>query len=179
MTTPTPKSRTNQPREERLLAEYLARFYPKAKVQMHVRLGNAPLLHNNVPLEPAERKLLKNFSRHADALIVEPDRVTLVEAKVIPSPGSISEIEFYGELFGSDDDYKAYASLPLRLLLVWGFDDPVLRRMALKRGIAVELYSPDWLGEALRAKFPHHLRATRPSRQPDNMVEQADSNPTS
>jgi hypothetical protein len=153
-------------REERLLAEFVARHFPKDRLLTRVRLHTPSLSAEGVPLTPQEAKLLKNFSRWADALIVRPTDLILIEAEVLPSPGIVSTLQLYARLFKGDTEFADLHHLPLRLMLVWGFGDPVLGQLARDQGIEVRVFSPPWLAEALRARFPGLPSVRTPTRTP-------------
>jgi hypothetical protein len=141
-------------REQRLLAEFLAERYAHADVRQVIRLGTPALVASGVELEPGEAKLLRNFCRWADALIVEPSRVTIVEAEVLPSPGVISQLQLYKKLFLRDATYADLQDRELRLMVVWGIKDPAMIEVARESGVQVELFPRAWLAESLRARFP-------------------------
>lgn len=153
-----------QEREERLLAEFLAEFFPTAQVRTRVRLGNVAITPPAAGLEEAERRLLKNMARWVDALVIRPTDVILVEAEILPSPGGPSTLAFYERAMRNDPDFAELLSLPLRKMLVWAFDDPTLRRVAEEFGVEVRVFSPPWIREALLARFPDMNRPRRPSR---------------
>lgn len=153
-------------REERLLGEFLARFFPRDRIIRHVRLGQTPFQHSGVELTPSDRALLRGVGRWADALIIRPTDLILVEAEILPSPGSVSELQLYGRLLRRDDHFEAFSNMPLRMMLVWAFDEPVLAQLARDAGIEVRVFSPQWVAEALRARFPSSPRARRPTPTP-------------
>jgi len=144
-------------REERLLAEYLARHHQSSEIRTRVRLGPTPLSHSGVKLEEAEEKLLRNFARWADALVIRNDSVTIIEAEVLPSPGVVSQLELYRALFKNDPTFSELQGRPVHLLAVWGVDDPALRAIAENHAVRVVIFTPTWLGEALRARFKGSL----------------------
>lgn len=155
----------NEPREERLLGEFLAQFHPTDRIITRVRLGSPPIGPTPVPLEPQEVKLLKAFSRWADALVIREAEVILIEAEILPSPGIISTLELYARLFRADPEYASLRSHTLRLMLLWAFRDPVLEQIAREAGIEVRIFDPPWVGEALAARFSSTARRkTRPVR---------------
>ena len=157
---------TWEPREQRLLAEFLARHFPHDRRVLNVRLGPSPFRHSGVPLDAGDRALLRGIGRWADALIMRPTDLILVEAEVLPSPGIISTLQLYGRLLRLTEDFQASSNLPLRLMLVWGFEDPVLGQLARDQGIEVRLFSPPWIVESLRERYRSAGRKTRPTPTP-------------
>ena len=161
-----PEPRKTEQREARLLAEWLALRFPKDTVRTQVRLGSPPILPHGVELEPGDRQLLKQFSRWADALIITPQGVMIVEASVFPEPGIVSQLLLYRALYLEDKDFDNLRHLPVAMLAVWGFEDQVLRRIAAEHSVMVEIYAPQWLAGALQARFPRSPRKTVPVRTP-------------
>ncbi|MGH7479730.1 MAG: hypothetical protein ACREJ8_09130 [Candidatus Methylomirabilales bacterium] len=160
-------ARSNQQREARLLSEFLVTFFPNERIINRVRLGTPPMLPGNVKLDQAEKNLLKRFSRWADALVVRKQDLILIEAEILPTPGIISTLELYARLLQSDEDFKDILHLPLRKMLVWAFEDPVLARIAREAGLEVRIFSPPWVAEELRRRNIDRLRMARPTKTPE------------
>ena len=158
---------TYELREDRLLSEFLARFFPTDRVITRVRLGSPPIPPGVLDLSAQELKLLKRFSRWADALIIRPTELILVEAEVLPSPGIVSTLQLYGRLLRQDTDFNEWSNLPLRLMLVWAFEDPVLARLAREQNIEVRIFQPAWVPAALRARYRLSPDKTRPTFTPE------------
>lgn len=152
--------------ESRLLSEFLAATFPKDRIVLRVRLHTPSLDSRGVPLSPQEAKLLKNFSRWADALVIRPTDLILIEAEVLPSPGVISTLQLYKRLLQADTEYADVLHLPIRLMVVWGFGDPVLAQLARDQGLEVRLFSPSWLDAGLREQFRDLPNVRTPTRTP-------------
>jgi hypothetical protein len=150
-----------QPAETRLLAEYLAARYSHALVMERVRLGTISPRVQGVVLTDAEIRALGTARRWADAVIVEPDLLTVVEASIIPGPGKISQLQVYFQLVAHTPELQPYVGRPQRGLLLWAVDDPVSRRVAAAAGLLVDLYHPDWVDVYLAAKQPRYRQAPR------------------
>ena len=82
-----PDKRDWQPREQRLVSEFVARFYPGYESSTHVHLGSTPPRLKGKFTTDAEARLVGVFRRWADALVFLPDRVVLIEGKILPPPG--------------------------------------------------------------------------------------------
>jgi hypothetical protein len=52
-------------------------------------------------------------------------------------------------------------------MLVWGFDDTILRQIVSRAGYRVVIFQPKWLPSALAARFPTRPRQTRPINTPE------------
>jgi len=154
--------RKTEPREDRLLAEYLAKHYPRDRVLFRVRLGSPPISPGVVPLDAAEKKILKNWARWADALVITKTDLILIEAEIIPTPGIVSTLQLYKNLLLGDSDYKDILHLPVTMRAVWAFDDPSMRAIAHRNGVEVVIFGPPWVRESLAERFKTAPRLTRP-----------------
>ena len=157
---PGKAGKTFEPREERMLSEWLARTYQTGRIIQRVRLG--PILTNlaNAPLNLAEYNLVGNVRRWADAVVILPDRVVLIEAAILPDPGDVSRLHLYAELWPHTPEYSEYTGLPLELVLLTAIPDPVLVRIAGKFGVSCVQYTPDWISEYLATLTSRAQRAT-------------------
>jgi hypothetical protein len=148
-----------QPREMRLVSEFLAKMYPKYETRTRVRLGTIhPELHPET-LSEAEKAMVGVFRRWADAIVFLPDRLILIEAAIRPSPGDISQIELYEYLLPSTPELEQYRNLPVEKLLVYAIEDPVIVTMARGRGIKCTYFKPSWVDDYLVILYPSERRA--------------------
>jgi len=153
-------------RERRLLSEYLARNYPQARVVLNQRLGAYPL-SAAAPLPPnVPQSALSSYRRYADALVIEPDALTLIEAKIIMSPDAVAGLELYSRLLPNTPELAPYLHLPLRKVIVTAVADPYLSQMASEQGISVVTYTPSWVFQDLMSNefntVPPKVKATVP-----------------
>lgn len=148
-----------QPREQRLVSEYLAKTYPDYPTQTRVRLGQ---LHPELrpgDLSDAERRLLKAFKRWADAIVIMPDKLVLIEAAIRPQPGKISQLELYEHLCPKTPELAEHKTKPIEKVLLLAIEDPVVASMARQRGIKVIYFHPNWVDEYLSILHPSERRA--------------------
>jgi len=156
-----------QPRELRMVSEFLAKYYPDYPYKMRVRLGS---IHPDLApeqLSDAEKRLVGVTRRWADCIVVMPDRLVLIEVAIRPSPGDISQLELYELLVPHTPELAEYASLPIEKLLVYAIEDPLVVAMARDRGIKAIYFKPDWVDEYLKLLYPRERRAplTHPGKQ--------------
>lgn len=166
MTTVATEGRPYVQRERRLLSEYLARNYPNARAILNQRLGAYPL-HVAAPLPPnVPPSALSSFRRYVDALVIEPERLTMIEAKIIQAPGAAESLELYSRLLPSTPELAPYLHLPLKKLVVAAVTDPVLSAMAAERGIETVTFTPAWVfSDLMETEFntrPPKLKAPTP-----------------
>ena len=139
-----------EPRELRLLSEYLAEFYPGYEHRTHVHVGSFRYRLEDGKFSEAELRMMGEFRRWADAVVIMPDRIILLEAKIIPDPGVLGQVEHYAELLPKTPELGEHAKKPLEIELVFAVDDPVISHRARTRGYRVRIFCPAWTLEYLR-----------------------------
>jgi len=137
--------RTWQPREMQMVTEYLTREYPRTFWATRVRLGSPhPELLMPV-LSEEERRMIGVWRRWADAVIVQKDKVIILEAAIRPDPGDVSKLELYSRLLPVTPEYRQYKDRPIEMILLYAIEDPATILLARERGIRCIEYKPDWL----------------------------------
>jgi len=149
-----------QPREMRLVSEFLAKHYARYPTQTRVRLGSIhPELKPEL-LSEAEQRAVGMWRRWADAIVFMPDRLILIEAAIRPSPGDISQLELYEHLLPKTPELATHKAKPIEKLLVFALEDPVVVSMARDRGIRVVYFHPGWIDEYLKVLYARERRAS-------------------
>lgn len=148
--------------EEAMLAEYLVRFLPMARVINRQRLGPDGASYDDPSLNDAERKMLgAAFRRWADAVVIDAGTFYVIETAMVPDPRDISLVQTYLMLVDHTPELADYASLPRKGRLVWGVDDAYSRAVALNAGLEVVIYRPTNWAAWLAAKREMETRKTR------------------
>ena len=150
-----------QPREQRMLSEFLAEHYPGVEYRLRVRLGKIQPRIETELLTDEERLNLGVFRRWADALVIQPDRLILIEAKIRPQPGVISQLQLYARLVPNTPELQEYLDRPLEMLLLYAIRDDLLIAMAREAGIKSRYYKPAWIDEYIAELYPRERRASR------------------
>ena len=83
-------------------------------------------------------------NRWADAIYLENNRLTLVEAKLEPDPGIFSTLIHYARKLRADPYFAQYAALPLDLTALVMRDDPSVGEEAPFYGVNWLVWQPDW-----------------------------------
>lgn len=148
-----------QPREMRLVSEFLAEHYSDYTTQTRVRLGSIHSELQPEKLSPAELRAVGVWRRWADAIVFMPDRLILIEAAIRPSPGDISQLELYEHLLPNTPELAEHKGKPIEKLLLYALEDPVIVAMAGDRGIRVVYFHPDWVDEYLAILYPRERRS--------------------
>lgn len=148
-----------QPREMRMVSEFLAAHYAEYSFKTRVRLGSLhPKLHPEDLTEP-EQRMLGVFRRWADAIVFMPDRLVLIEVAIRPSPGDISQLGLYERLVPHTPELAEYKQLPIEKLLVYAIEDPLVVSMARDQGIRTVYFRPGWVEDYLKILYPRERRS--------------------
>lgn len=148
-----------QPRELRMISEWLAQEHPDSTYQLRVRLGKIEPRVDGAFVSDEETRMLGVFRRWADAIVYLPDRLLLVEAAIRPEPGDISKLELYERLIPNTPELEEYASLPVEKVLLYAMPDDLLLTLAREHGITVRFFRPKWVEEYLKELYPRERRA--------------------
>ena len=141
--------RRYRPVAESYLTEWLGITYPPGTWRTNVALGDVktPEL---MTLTPAEARFVKQPLRPiADAVVVLPDEVHLVECKIRDDRGKIEQLLIYEYLFPKTPEYKAHWDKRIRKILLTPKDVGGLAKFLEKYGIEVVYYRPPWILEYL------------------------------
>jgi len=153
-----------QPREQRLVSEFLFKEYPTTPYMTRVRLGSYAADLDPVQLAPAEIRMLTVRKRWADALILLKEKTIIVEGAIRSDPGDISKLEIYARLFVKTPEFKDRWTLPLELMLIYAIEDPVAVELAREKGIRCIPFRPDWIDDYLRLLAGRERRAPKAAR---------------
>ena len=148
-----------QAREMRLVVEYLARNYPKYETRTRVRLGGVPKALDHPDLSEGERRALGVWRRWADAIVIMPTKLVLIEAKIRPGPEAIAQLELYKHLLPKTPELQPHKAKPIELVLLFALEDPVVEQLARAKGIRVVYFKPKWVDEYLSVLYPRERRA--------------------
>ena len=149
-----PHKRNWAPREQRLVSEFVARFYPDHESRTHVHLGSTPPRFRGRYASAPEERLVGVFRRWADALVFLPDRIVLIEAKILPQPGVLSQLSLYAELIPKTPELQEHWSKPVEKVLVCAIEDPLISELARREGVRVVIFRPRWITNYLKIVHP-------------------------
>ncbi|MHC1623140.1 MAG: hypothetical protein ACXQTR_00945 [Candidatus Methanospirareceae archaeon] len=143
---------------ESYLAEWLGITYPPGTWRTNVRLGRVKVPEAE-KLSPQERRLLLGaFGASADAIVLLPDKVVIVEAMVRHEPGAGEDLLKYKMLFRETEEFKEHWNKPIELILLTPLDVSVYERFYREMGIKVVNYRPKWILEYLSTYPPRFRR---------------------
>jgi hypothetical protein len=133
------------PREQAFVAEWVTVTFPGEHAILRARVGSPPAELVKAIGEDAAQRQYKPWLRWVDALVLRRDQVVLVEAKLRGNPASVSQLEFYADLFRKTVEHREHWTKPRRLVLLTPWRDPDLEGYAKSKGVDVVLYQPSWL----------------------------------
>jgi len=155
------EKRSWQPREMQMLSEWLVKTQQGKRWMTRVRLGSPRPEIPRPEMSSEEKAMIGVWRRWADAVILEEDSVTIVEAAIRPDPGKISQLELYGILFPHTPELAPWRALPLHLILLYAIEDPATILLARQKGIRCIEYKPSWLPSYMEALMPRERRGVR------------------
>lgn len=130
--------------EWKLLSWWLATFHAGAEIWMQQRLGPIQLSSASATQDQFDVNAARLRNRWADAIYLENNRLTLVEAKKEPDPGIFSTLIHYARKLRADPFFAQYAALPLDLTALVMRDDPSVAEEAPFYGVNWVVWQPDW-----------------------------------
>lgn len=156
------KVRKWEPREMRMVSEYIAQKYAGYESATRVRLGS---LHPELELpglsEAEKNMLMGAYNRWADAVVITPTSLILIEGAILPEVGDISKLELYAELLPRTPRYVQYADREIVKELVVALEDPVLMMLARRHGVRVVFFCPDWIADYISTLSTRKQRAPK------------------
>jgi len=139
-----------QPRETRLLSEWVSKNYSDSRVFYRVRLGSYPSWAINSINKGAPAAIYKVYQRWADAIVITDKELILIEAKIKADPGVISQINLYEQLLPKTESFQQFRDLPIRKLILMAQSDPEVELLAQRENITVKIFSPPWVTDYLK-----------------------------
>jgi hypothetical protein len=148
-------ARRRVPASTRMLHEWATLTHGNDQIFYELKLG--PTVQHVIGKldDPKLVNMLRVTNWYADATIVTPDEILIVEAAVAPNPGKISQLEHYRDLVLETPLLKDYPNRSIAMVLLFGFGDSAIVPRAQLRGIRVEIYTPSWLHEYLITRNFH------------------------
>ncbi len=143
-----------------MLSEYLAARYPHDQVRMRVRMGTVQLPATGGLPEKDARAVNHVFLRWADAVVVTPAELVVIEAKMRADPSAISQLELYRDLVPLTQELLPFLGRRIVAELVVSIEDPAVTALAQRRAIRVRVYKPAWLGDWAAARRRNESRPT-------------------
>jgi len=154
-----------QPREMQMITEWLAKTQAGKRWMTRVRLGSPRPEIPRPEMSVEELAMIGSWRRWADAIILEDDKVTIIEAAIRPEPGDISKLQLYARLFPHTPEFKAWQGLPVDMVLLYAIEDPAVIFLAREAKIRAIEYKPTWLPSYMQILMPRERRSPQAPRE--------------
>jgi len=144
-----------------MLSEWLTETYPVPPntIFIYLRVGVYEPEMPGVELTPEEREILGVRRRRADAVVITPNEIHLIEAALRADPGHVEKLEQYRRLLPHTPRLQEYFPRPIVCILLYAIEDPIMTTRARELGFRCVRYTPKWYPEYLRSLAPRHRRA--------------------
>jgi len=119
--------------------------FPTAMQWRRVRVGPIP--------DKKLGRLMKITLRWVDAVVYDGTNVYIIEAKLRPELGAISQLKEYVRLFRETPEFSMIRDKPIVPILLLPYEWKDLIDAARREGIQVEIYKPRWLYEEMGWKL--------------------------
>ena len=123
--------------EKKLTNEYFAKNFLEAHVQRRAALGPTQV--------PIVNKMMNVITRWADAIVFEPNLVTIIEFKMEPKGDAVGQLDLYESIFRKSIAYRQYWERPIKKLLVTTRIDDAVQELAESHNIEYQVFRPEWI----------------------------------
>ena len=135
--------------ETRMLSEYLLANYGKFSFILDVPLGNVSEGLMASQGYQAAINAARPFRPRADAVVILPRYLLLVEAKVWNAVNGLAKLPLYKSLLPFTPELKQYQPREVLMELVVGSAPSNLSIMARDAGVTLKIYNPPWMQEVV------------------------------
>lgn len=134
-----------QPRERRYIAEYVAKTFPDSPVKLGCPLG--PGVRGLVEEYglPKALTMSRGFRPEVDAVVVLPEKLIVIEAKIFKIVDGISKLPVYASLIPATPELWIHRKLPVEMRLITPWLTAQVQEMARGMGVEVDIYNPPWI----------------------------------
>jgi len=140
-----PKRRRYRIVHEPYLVEWLMRTYPPGTWRVNVRLGAVAPELEELAVTPEEKRALHLWRPQADAVVVLPDKVVIVEAYIRAEVKKLAQLKLYERALKVTEEFREQWHKPTELILLAAIWDPTVIRMCEEYGIRYVFYRPQWI----------------------------------
>jgi len=98
-------------------------------------------------------RMYMTILRWADAIVIKDGVVYIVEAKVRPEPGVISQLELYKKLFYQTPEFEQYKLWPVEMIILSSVVDLNMVELASEKGILFEVFTENDVNKTRSAQM--------------------------
>ena len=151
--------------ETRMVAEYLKLNYSKFPFIMDVPLGRLDPEALATQGIARTANMLRPFRPRADAIVILPRYLVVIEAKVWNVVNGLAKIPLYKSLIPFTPELAQYKDYDILMEMVVGRSDANLEIMARDMGVTLRLYAPAWLAEVVDGMNKYWTKEYQAARQ--------------
>jgi len=142
-----------EPREMRMMADYLLTKHPKARHLTRVRLGPLPRVSPEFEAMGIGPQVYTVGLHWADGLALYPDKTLLFECKIKLQSTALGQILTNRRLFYKTDMFRDRWHLPLEPWVIYAYPDREVLEMLDINNIKHEQFRPSYIEEYYIAKL--------------------------
>ena len=145
-----------QQRERALLSEYIRLKLQGLQVRRNCPLGTVP---ESLIVEYGRTQALRvarKMRPEVDALVIAPDKLILIESKVLRWVDGLSHLVVYKALVPDTPELEAYAKLPVVMRMVIPFTQGNMQSVADRIGVEIEVFTTPAIDEYLNKELPKY-----------------------
>ncbi len=159
MVQPQRRKRRHLFAESRLLADYLAARYPGQLWFTQLRVGPTRQSALALATDQAEINLARRFNRWADAVVVTPSEVVVIEATMHRAGEKLGKVLEYLALAKRTPELMPYLDRPFRAEIVTGQHDALAQRVIEGQGVSYVHFPPSWIEDFYRIYPARRMRS--------------------
>jgi len=133
--------------ETRMLSEYLLKTYGKFSYIMDIPLGRVDEKLMAAQGYQQAINMSRPFRPRADAIVILPRYLVIVEAKVWNVVNGLAKLPLYRSLVPFTPELKDYLPRDVLMELVVGSTPSNLEIMAREQDVKLVIYNPPWMQE--------------------------------
>ena len=138
--------------EERLVSEWVAVTYPRARYRLRTRLGPLPELSPELEAMGISRNIYTVVRHWADCLVFLQDKTVIVEGKIRWKPEGLGQLITYRRMFFETPEYTDRWDLPVELVALYAYITPDNMELLKDFEITPVEYRPKWISDAYIAR---------------------------
>ena len=134
--------------EERLVSEWVAVTYPRARYRLRTRLGPLPELSEDLKALGISRNIYTVVRHWADCLVFLDDRTIIVEGKIRWKPEGLGQLITYKFMFYQTPEYSDRWDLPVELVALYAYISKENKELLPGFDIRAVEFRPKWISDA-------------------------------
>ncbi len=151
--------------ETRMLSEYLLKTYPQFSFIMDVPLGKIEESLMAAQGYQQAINMARPFRPRVDAVVILPNYLVLIEAKVWNAVNGLAKLPLYKSLVPFTPELKQYQPRDVLMELVVGSTPSNVEIMARDQNVKLVVYNPPWLQEVVDGMNKYWTKEYQEQRQ--------------